>query len=45
MGSHVIVGQDLQGFRNSRPDAFCKEGVFRNFAKIHRKAPLPECLF
>ena len=31
--------------RSSRPEVFCKIGVLRNFAKIHKKAPVPESLF
>ena len=27
------------------PEAFCKKGVLRNFAKIPRKRPVPESLF
>ena len=30
--------------RSSRPEVFCKKGILRNFAKIHRKAPAPEPL-
>ena len=26
------------------PDMFCKKGVLRNLAKIHRKTPVPEPL-
>ena len=31
--------------RSSRLEVFCKKGVVRNFAKIHRKTPVPESLF
>ena len=27
------------------PEVFCKKGVLRNYAKIHRKTPVPESLF
>ena len=35
----------LKRFRSSRSEMFCKKGVFRNFAKIHRKTPVPESLY
>ena len=31
--------------RRSRPEAFCKKGVLKNFEKIHRKTPVPESHF
>ena len=34
----------FQSCRSSRPEVFCKNGVFRNVT-IHRKTPAPECLF
>ena len=35
----------LQGWdRSSHPEVFCKKGVLRNLAKIHRKTPVPELL-
>ena len=31
--------------RSSRPLVFCKKGVLKNFAKIHRKTPMSEPFF
>ena len=34
----------IEIFRSSCPEVFCKEGVLKNFAKIHRKTPVPETM-
>ena len=31
--------------RSSRPEVFCRKGSSQKFRKIHRKTPVPECLF
>ena len=32
-------------YRSSRPEVFCKKDILRNFAKVHRKAPVPQTIF
>ena len=36
---------EVKNYRSSRQEVFCEKGVLRNFAKIHRKRPVPESLF
>ena len=31
---------DFITYRNSCPEVFCKLGVLKNFAKVHRKTPV-----
>ena len=33
------------GYRSSHLEVFCKQGVLKNFFKIHWKSPLTESLF
>ena len=39
-----IVGKPMNFNRSILPEVFWKTGVFRNFAKVHGKTPVPEVL-